>query len=155
MVALVITPTKFVAGDVHNDACNAMLEPKGKRHAALERIADTLLGASDKELNEKYAAATENNDMRPRAEELGLRHVWYSRYKGDVGDVTLTFAGGKDFGIHVTAFTEFGGKRSALAQVRTTLKRARELGYEAWCCDNNPNNGGYIAPKKAQVVKGE
>lgn len=84
-----------------------------------------------------------------RGVELGLTHIWYGRFRGRVGEVVLSVAGSdaaKD-GLHVAAFTEFGG-HGALQQVMATLARARELGYEAWCCDNNPGYGGYIAPRK-------
>ena len=121
--------------------------PYAKRIGKLEKLEET-----DEERDARVARreSTISPALLARGTELGLQHVWYGRFRGEFGEVTLAAAGtdpDRD-GMHITAFCEFGGRDRALRQVAATVARANELGYEAWCCDNQPGNGGFVARKR-------
>jgi len=89
----------------------------------------------------------------PTPEELGLNRLFLSRYREKNGwrEVilhTTVSEGGMHVQSHLADF--LGGQPSygTFDLVKETVDKARALGYDAWMCDNNPKNGGWINAKE-------
>ena len=82
--------------------------------------------------------------------ELGLTQVpgASTRYRDDSGCEVLVWLDPVGKGLHVDPSrpSYLDGKYSfnTLQVVSACIRKAKSLGYDAWMCDNNPINGGWI-----------
>lgn len=93
----------------------------------------------------------------PKLEELGLRLLHYDRCREVSGWREVVVSGAGTGGLHVNPYKAtylkspknlFGLSAGTLDLVREVVDKARGLGYDAWMCNDNPRNGGFIQAKQ-------
>jgi len=92
----------------------------------------------------------------PTLEQLGIAPLHFRRHR-EIGEWREVNVWGDENGIHVepykatylrTAENPSGLSIGTLDLVCQIIYRAKGLGFDAWMCNDNPRNGGYIQAKK-------
>jgi hypothetical protein len=89
----------------------------------------------------------------PTPEELGIKQLHFSRFREVNGWSEVIFSGSVELGgyhvnPHKPDFLGYKPSHGTLDLVREVIKKAKSLGYDAWMCNNNPRNGGWINAKE-------
>lgn len=97
------------------------------------------------------------NKELPSAEQLGLVQLHYNRYREIGGWREVIFWPDPiGLGLHIEPYkasylysseNRGGVSLGTFDLVRETVQKAVALGYDAWMCDNDPRNGGYVKAK--------